>query len=74
MNRNLKYIEYEPYKSGSQWLGLTAWHVGYGFKLEIVDIDTEEVLFSKFLRTQDTSYCGNYLRKVVRNNFGAERA
>jgi len=70
-NKNLRYVEYELYRNGDKWYGLTAWYKGYGFTLEITDLDTDEVVFSKFLKTQDTTYCGNYLRKVVKNNFGA---
>ena len=73
-NKNLKYIEYELYRNCDKWYVLTAWYKGYGFTLEIMDLDTNEVVFSKFLKTQDQDYCGNYLRKVVRNNFGAEIA
>lgn len=70
-NQNLQYIEYELYKNGNTWYGLTAYYKGYGFSLEIVDLSTDKLVFKKFLKTQDTNYCGNYLRKVVRNNFGA---
>lgn len=73
-NRNLKYIEYELYRNGNTWYSLTAYYKGYGFSLEIVNLDTQETVFKKFLKTQDTTYCGNYLRKVVKNNFGAEVA
>ena len=69
--KNLKHIEYELYKNDITWYSLAAFYRGYGFQLEITDLNTGEVVFKKFLRTQDTSYCGNYLRKVVRNNFNA---
>ena len=71
-NSNLSYVEYELYKNDEAWFGLTAFYKGYGFKLQIVNLDTDEVVFEKFLKTQDTEYCGNYLRKVVRNNFNAQ--
>lgn len=71
VTRNLKYVEYEMHRSGNTWYGLTAYYRGYGFSLEIVNLDTDEAVFKKFLRTQDAGYCGNYLRKVARNNFGA---
>ena len=70
-NKNLKHVEFEMHKAGNVWYGLTAYYKGYGFSLEIVNLDTLEVVFKKFLRTQDTTYCGNYLRKVARNNFNA---
>lgn len=73
-NKNLQYVEYELYKNDEAWFGLTAFYKGYGFKLQIVNLDTEEEVFTKFLRTQDIDYCGNYLRKVVKNNFGARIA
>jgi 3-isopropylmalate dehydratase small subunit len=71
MNRGLQHVEYELYRNGKTWYSLTAFYKGYGFSLEIMNVDTEEIVFKKFLKTQDTDYCGNYLRKVVRNNFGA---
>lgn len=73
-NKNLSYIEYELYKNDDSYFGLTAFYKGYGFSLEIVNLDTDEIVFKKFLKTQDIDYCGNYLRKVVRNNFGARIA
>ncbi len=73
-NKHLKYVECELHRNGDTYYSLTAWYVGYGFSLEIVDLDTEKVVFKKFLRTQDTDYCANYLRKVARNNFGAYAA
>ena len=73
-NKNLKYIEYELYRNGDTWYGLTAYYRGYGFTLEIMNLETDEIVFSKFLRTQDQDYCGNYLRKVVKNNFNARIA
>lgn len=74
MDKALKYIEYEVYRNDTTWYGLTAYNKGYGFSLEIINIDTEEVVFKKFLKTQDTNYVGNYLRKVARNNFNARIA
>lgn len=74
MSKGLQYIEYEVYRNDTTWYGLTAYYKGYGFTLEIINIDTEEVVFKKFLRTQDTDYVGNYIRKVVRNNFNARIA
>ena len=71
MNRGLQHVGYELYRNGNTWYSLTAFYKGYGFSLEIMNVDTEEIVFKKFLKTQDTDYCGNYLRKVVRNNFGA---
>ncbi len=71
MNNNLKYVSFENYKNDKAWFSLTAYNKGYGFSLEIVNIDTDEIVFKKFLKTQDTNYCGNYLRKVARNNFNA---
>ena len=70
-NKNLQYIEYELYKNDTTFFGLTAFYKGYGFSLKIVDLETDEIVFKKFLKTQDTNYCGNYLRKVVKNNFNA---
>lgn len=70
----LQYVEYELYRNDKTWYGLTAYYKGYGFSLEIVDLDTEEIVFKKFLKTQDYKYCGNYLRKVVKNNFNAQIA
>lgn len=70
-NGNLRYVEYELYKNDKAWFSLTAYYKGYGFSVEIVNIDTQEVVFKKFLKTQDAKFCGNYLRKVARNNFGA---
>lgn len=74
MNKNLKYVSFENYKNDNTWYSLTAYYKGYGFSLEIVNIDTDEIVFKKFLKTQDTDYCGNYLRKVARNNFNAINA
>lgn len=71
MNKNLKYVSFENYRNDDIWYSLTAYYKGYGFSLEIVDINTDEIVFKKFLKTQDTAYCGNYLRKVARNNFNA---
>ena len=68
---NLSYVDFELYKNETTWFSLSAFYVGYGFKLKIIDLNTEETVFSKFLKTQDIDYCGNYLRKVVKNNFGA---
>jgi len=70
----LQYVEYELYRNDKTWYGLTAYYKGYGFSLEIVDLDTEKIVFKKFLKTQDSKYCGNYLRKVVKNNFNARIA
>ena len=67
----LQYVEYELYRNGDNWYGLTAFYRGYGFSCEITDLETGKKVFQKFLRTQDADYCGNYLRKVVRNNFNA---
>ena len=69
--KNLQYVSYEMYKNDKSWYSLTAYYKHYGFELVIQDIDTEEIVFEKFLRTQDPTYCGNYLRKVVKNNFNA---
>ena len=74
MNKALKYIEYELYKNDTSWYSLTAYNKGYGFSLEIVNLDTQETVFKKFLRTLDTDYIGNYIRKVARNNFNARIA
>ncbi len=72
--RNLSYVSYEMYKNDEAWFSLTAYYKGYGFELVITNIDTGEEVFKKFLKTQDTGYCGNYLRKVARNNFNAVAA
>ena len=74
MSKGLQYIEYELYRNDTTWYGLTAYYKGYGFTLEIIDLKTDEVVFKKFLRTQDTDYIGNYIRKVARNNFNARVA
>lgn len=77
VNNNLKYVDFGTYKNGSKWYYLVAYNKYYGFDLVIYDCDSDmdEPVFKKFLRTQDISYCGNYLRKVARNNYGAaERA
>ena len=74
MNKNLSHVSFELYRNGDTWYSLTAYYKGYGFSLEIVDVDKDETVFKKFLKTQDTTYCGNYLRKVARNNFGASIA
>ena len=71
MNSNLSYVEFELYKNSETWFGLTAFYKGYGFQLVITDLNTDKHVFSKFLKTQDINYCGNYLRKVVKNNFNA---
>lgn len=70
----LSYIEYEMYRNGNTYYAMTAVYKGYGFRLIITDMNTGKEVFTKFLRTQDINYCGNYIRKVVRNNFGAVRA
>lgn len=70
-NKNLQYVEVELYRNGNTYYSLVGFYCGYGFRLEIMNLETEEVVFKKFLKTQDTDYCANYLRKVVRNNFGA---
>ena len=70
----LSYVEYELYKNDNTYYGLTAIYQGYGFRLCITDLTNDETVFTKFLRTQDSEYCGNYLRKVIRNNFGAVKA
>ena len=74
MNKALKYIEYGLYKNDTTWYSLTAYNKYYGFSLEIVDLNTNETVFKKFLKTQDTEYIGNYIRKVARNNFNAKIA
>mgnify|MGYP007022134957 CR=1 FL=1 len=74
MDQALKYISFENYRNDKAWYSLTAYNKGYGFSLEIVNLDTDEIVFKKFLRTQDTDYIGNYIRKVARNNFNARIA
>lgn len=73
-NKNLQYVEVELYRNGDTYYSLVGFYCGYGFKLEIMNLETEEVVFNKFLKTQDTDYVANYLRKVVKNNFGAHVA
>lgn len=70
-NKNLKTVQFELHRNESTWYMLSAHYKGYGFALEITDLETEEVVFSKFLKTKDINYCGNYLRKAAKNNFGA---
>ena len=59
------------------YLSLTCFWRGYGFRIEIVDMDAEtddcmgKTIFSKFLRTDDPNYAANYAKKVARNNFEA---
>ena len=79
-NKNLSYIDLGLWKADDgKTLGLTAYWRGYGFSLEIADMDSDidedgmlPVLFKKFLRTDDCDYASNYLRKVARNNFNAK--
>ena len=80
-DRNLSYIDLGLWEAGDgKSLALTAYWKGYGFSLEIADMDSydeeeEEFpkLFKKFLRTDDCDYASNYLRKVARNNFNARQ-
>lgn len=70
-NRNLHYVEVELYRNGKTYYSLVGFYCGYGFRLKIINLETDETVFEKFLKTQDTDYVCNYLRKVARNNFGA---
>ena len=72
MINGLQYIQFPVFRNNEgTYFYLFATYKGYGFSLQITNADTDEVVFKKFLRTQDIDYCGNYIRKVARNNFGA---
>lgn len=79
--RNLKYVDCGLWKTAdNRLISLVAYWKNYGFSLEITDEDAEldengeaPVIFKKFLRTADEDYACNYLRKVAKNNYGAER-
>lgn len=67
----LKSVTFELYKNDQSYFALNAIYQGYGFRLYITDLDNGKTVFTKFLKTQNVDYVGNYLRKVVKNNFGA---
>lgn len=79
-DRNTKYIQLPGMRADGgkgHYLSLTCYWKGYGFRIEIVDMDVDtedcmgETVFSRFLRTNDCDYAANYARKVARNNFNA---